>query len=662
MTLLSLVMIVKNESKIIERCFDSVKSIIDSIIISDTGSTDNTIEIIENYIKKNKLKGKVYKDEWKNFGHNRSKSITNAKEWLKENKYNLETTYFLTIDADMILKIKPSFKIDELQQKDSWAIQQINNSLTYYNKRIFRSKLAFKCIGVTHEHWGCDDKDEDDKLDDLYINDIGDGGAKNDKYERDIRLLTQGIIDEPKNERYFFYLAQSYCDSGNTEKAIEWYKKRIEAGGWNEEVFITYLRIGDIYERKKEFENAIHYWSLGYNHLPSRSETLYRIIRVYRHLGKNEIACLFLQTALQIPYPKDQLLFIEHNVYQYQLLEELSVCGYYTKMRKEGFYACNHLLFSKKNVPDIIKQQCKQNLFYYLQKLETEYKTISIETEQPYISSSLALLPTKEGFEGFVRAVNYSITTQFQYNIRDPQNYVKTKNYWIQMEKEFKQYELIEGPGCIKKRESNIQGLEDLRICKSNQTMYGLGITFEYGNHNHPSVCLCLFDKNDGKYFVSNVLPTCYEEHKVQKNWAPFFDKNLYAIYSHQPLTILQIDTETGKSTVAIQKESPLDLSDIRGSSSPVKINNDWIMIVHGVLQRDTRKYYHHFIMYDKDWNFKQISLPFYFEKLFVEFCLSISIDKEKQITIFYSKEDNESKMMKISYDKINWMSNCRNF
>lgn len=129
----------------------------------------------------------------------------------------------------------------------------------------------------------------------------------------------------------------------------------------------------------------------------------------------------------------------------------------------------------------------------------------------------------------------------------------------------------------------------------------------------------------------------------------------MYAIYSHQPLTILQIDTKTGKSKVAIQKESPLDLSDIRGSSSPVKINDDWIMMVHGVLQRDTRKYYHHFIMYDKDWNFKQISLPFYFEELFVEFCLSISVE-ENQITIFYSKEDNESKMMKISYDKINWM------
>ena len=251
MVSISLVMIVKNESKIIERCLDSIKPILDSIVISDTGSTDDTISIIENYIEKNKLKGKVYKDEWKNFGYNRSKSITNAQEWLKENNYNLEKTYLITIDADMIFKINPSFDKINLLKKDSWIIQQINSNLTYYNKRIFRSKLAFKCIGVTHEYWGCDDKDEEDKLTELYIDDIGDGGAKADKYTRDISLLTQGIIDEPKNERYFFYLAQSYADSGDIDKAIEWYKKRIEAGGWNEEVFIAYSRLGDIYKKKK---------------------------------------------------------------------------------------------------------------------------------------------------------------------------------------------------------------------------------------------------------------------------------------------------------------------------------------------------------------------------------------------------------------------------
>jgi hypothetical protein len=48
--------------------------------------------------------------------------------------------------------------------------------------------------------------------------------------------------------------------------------------------------------------------------------------------------------------------------------------------------------------------------------------------------------------------------------------------------------------------------------------------------------------------------------------------------------------------------------------------------------------------MYDKDWNFKNISLPFYFEEFFVEFCLSISVDKDKDITIFILR-----KIMKVN-------------
>ena len=58
---LCLNMIVKNESKIIERLLSSVLPIIDSYCICDTGSTDNTIEIIENFFKKHNKTGKIVK-------------------------------------------------------------------------------------------------------------------------------------------------------------------------------------------------------------------------------------------------------------------------------------------------------------------------------------------------------------------------------------------------------------------------------------------------------------------------------------------------------------------------------------------------------------------------------------------------------------------------
>ena len=57
-------------------------------------------------------------------------------------------------------------------------------------------------------------------------------GCKEDKFERDIRLLTKGIEEEPNNGRYYFYLAQSYKDTNKYELAIENYKKRIEKRIW----------------------------------------------------------------------------------------------------------------------------------------------------------------------------------------------------------------------------------------------------------------------------------------------------------------------------------------------------------------------------------------------------------------------------------------------
>ena len=58
---LCLNMIVKNESKIIRRLFDSVSKIIDSYCICDTGSTDGTPEIIQAYFESKGISGKVYK-------------------------------------------------------------------------------------------------------------------------------------------------------------------------------------------------------------------------------------------------------------------------------------------------------------------------------------------------------------------------------------------------------------------------------------------------------------------------------------------------------------------------------------------------------------------------------------------------------------------------
>ena len=670
---LTLVMIVKNESKIIERCLSSVKDIVDSIVISDTGSTDNTVELIHSFIAANNLDGTVYVDEWKHFGHNRTKSITNAQDWLQKNNYDLTKQYLLTIDADMIFKIRPEYKASKLLEKDSWLLEQVNPSMRYYNKRIFRSSLPYRCIGVTHEYWGCDSHSTEDKMSELFIDDIGDGGAKGDKFERDIRLLSQGVIDEPNNERYYFYLAQSYSDAGQKDEAIKWYKKRIEAGGWFEEVFMAHLRIGDIYQGMEEHEKAIHYWSLGYEYLPSRAETLFRIINYFRNKGKNHMALLYLKTDLNITYPNDQVLFIEYPVYKYKLLEELSISGYYTKDRQEAFVACDYLILSN-SIPENVKNQCMTNLFFYMPKINGDHQRLNVETAHPYVSSVASLFKSKKGYVGNVRAVNYSLNKQFQYTMRDPENHVRTANYWVVFDTDDKgvlslrkKYEVTIGPEAklAKKRDSHIHGMEDMRLARMpNGSYVGLAVDWEYGHHNHPSVCLCLYDQDDGgKYYIASILPTDYKSGECQKNWCPFVDQNkLLAIYSHHPLTIVEIDLKSGHTTEFIKKSTTnkydFDLGRFRGSTSPLRRSDgSWLVLIHEVIHRDTRKYYHRFVVYDKNWDIQQISLPFYFSEFFVEFSVSMVLDQETQkLSIFYSKEDNSTELLVVRIDQMKWM------
>ena len=86
-------MIVKNESKIICRFLDTVKCIVDFACICDTGSTDNTIEVINEYLKNTNMKGKVIRKDFINFQENRNYALAEAKKYGD----------YITLDADMKL-------------------------------------------------------------------------------------------------------------------------------------------------------------------------------------------------------------------------------------------------------------------------------------------------------------------------------------------------------------------------------------------------------------------------------------------------------------------------------------------------------------------------------------------------------------------------------
>ncbi len=668
-------MIVKNESRIIKRCLDSLSSIIDYVVITDTGSTDNTKELIEEYLEQNNKKGKVYFEPWQNFGYNRTNSIYNARTYLKEIDEDLTKIYLLFVDADMKIVIKPEFNKNSLRDVHVGQLIQKNPGMEYYNTRICRSDIDITCAGVTHEYYNVPGNFENKKITSIYIDDIGDGGSKNDKFERDIKLLEQGLIDEPNNERYLFYLAQSYNCVGKVDQSIEYYKKRIDVGGWREEIFYSNLMIGNMYKDvKNDWPLALHYYLKSFQASGGvRSEGVLKIVEHYKNTREYHLALLFIEKLLKVKYPVDDVLFIDYSAYTYKPYNELAIIAYYLNMKHEGLLASQYLLMDRRvETPGHVRSNLYYNMVFYLKQFEFEKmeRLEDVMVFQYYKPSSSSFRYSIENspnddlniYEGVLRTVNYSINDNGNYLYPPHMDYIHTENYWTVLNdnKIVEQYRIKLSPTMqteYKRQYYGIQGLEDGRHIKYNGKTYISFTSFEYGKEAKASMVLTRL--ND-KYQIDKIVSLKYHEDRIQKNWVPFeYEGKLCFVYSYQPFVILSVDPETGNCEEIVNKQYQYHLGDLRGSAPPIWIEKHqcYLIMTHEVIMHGTRKYIHRFLMFDRDWNLLKIGEPFYFKNLFIEFSLSIIYNpKTDKLIIPFSVRDGESFIGTSTFEKIRWL------
>ena len=163
-------LMIKNESKIIERCIERALDHVDAISILDTGSTDNTVEICNKFLEKCGKPFNVSVEQFKTFGYNRTISFQKAQELCKKLGWDSDKTYAMAVDADMIIKPSDAFKDFKMTANGYNLIQQ-NGSLKYYNTRFMLCSYDWKCIGATHEYWS-GDPTEKIPIEIFYIDDV----------------------------------------------------------------------------------------------------------------------------------------------------------------------------------------------------------------------------------------------------------------------------------------------------------------------------------------------------------------------------------------------------------------------------------------------------------------------------------------------------------
>jgi len=396
------------------RILDSVKDIIDMVSIVDTGSTDNTEEVIINWGKEHDIPTTVHHEPFQNFAHNRTHSVTAAKQTYPE------ADYFLLSDADFVWEVNRGGTFDKRLLVDhKYLVEQYNKALSYWNIRLLSSKVEYSCIGVTHEYWieaktqsGYCGEIRTSKIKTLAIDDKEDGGCKSDKFERDEKLLRAGLADDSTPDhletRYKFYLGQTLKDMGRYEESIEWYIKRTLDRGWVEEVYYAKFQIGFNYEQMgwkkkhavnltgkaektpeeidfiakwnpnnigpadlmaqstKHFTDASVNYMAAYNYRKTRAESLYYLTRMYRMLGMNDMAFDLAMIGKEIKYPEDDTLFIERGCYYYLFDFEISIVAFYIKDKKDVGRECAASLLERDDIPQWVKETVEKNSHHYI--------------------------------------------------------------------------------------------------------------------------------------------------------------------------------------------------------------------------------------------------------------------------------------------------------
>ena len=181
---IGLCLIVKNEAHVISRCLDSVRSIIDYVLISDTGSDDGTQDVINKWLKDNNFLGVVFNDEWKSFSYNRSIALSRMRE-VKEIDYSL------MIDADEILVFNSDFDVNKFKSELSCDIYNIMTHLggsVYPRPQLISNRKEFRYEGVVHEFLAMDISGSLGQIDDFINQPIQDSNRNKmgaDKYRKE---------------------------------------------------------------------------------------------------------------------------------------------------------------------------------------------------------------------------------------------------------------------------------------------------------------------------------------------------------------------------------------------------------------------------------------------------------------------------------------------
>ena len=339
-------MIVKNEAKVIEQCLASVVHFIDYYVIVDTGSTDNTKEVITGFFNKHKIKGEIYTHDFQtckchggeykkypgyfHFGWNRTYAL--EKCWGK-------SEYIFFMDADDTLQ--GTLKLGRNLTADQYYLQFKTDFNTYSRPNLIKNdrSLKFQFKDGLHEFLHCDSPNivTHSIVGPYHIYSSRTGARNADKkkkYDNDCRFLEILMAERPDYPRYKHFYAQSLYDAGEYVKAIEAYTKYIPMETFEEATYVARLMIGrshlKILNNPQSLESTseaamVAAFEECYKHHQEYAEPYYELTKYFNAKQEYKKAYDYGKQVAHLTCPKGKILYVDEMVYDFKLLDELVI-------------------------------------------------------------------------------------------------------------------------------------------------------------------------------------------------------------------------------------------------------------------------------------------------------------------------------------------------
>lgn len=319
MSLLELVMIVKNSGEVLRKCLTSVKPYIDYWTILDTGSSDNTKQIIKEELKD--IEGQLLEENFIDFSTTRNRAFELSPKKCK---------YIIVLDDSYELKGGSNLR-SLLQNEDNSSfcikIGNVNGNILenyYYSLRIVNSNSNLKYTGKIHEYI-YDKNVKYIKNTNIYINDIEDDNHKvrsRNRFKKDIKLLLEDYIENPTNPRTLMYLAKTNMLLKEHKVALSYLEEMQNINNQNREYeFFAFYEAACLEFSEIDYDTELFKKRLLaiQKKFPERAEAFYKLSVFLYESGQYEKVAKIMEKLITFKKPELYFTILESNIYDYYI-------------------------------------------------------------------------------------------------------------------------------------------------------------------------------------------------------------------------------------------------------------------------------------------------------------------------------------------------------